>query len=292
MAIGTTTAALTGSFDADKPLVLANHALREGPPTVAKWTAGGTTAEADITSSVWPISRAYDGHTHNRPTQPDAGATTRYVNFQIPASTIDAVVIQGSNLGTVGVTVEIDDDAAFGSPTTVATWTPADLGFQRLSNFDLGGNRTQYTDVIYLRVKFEHGSSVRPYLNEVFIGQSRQLQYHPHVPYGNLSEESSVSDFESDSGVTTDYVRYTGRAIREGLTFDIPDATELATWQAIWEDTHKGSRKFYWVETPSSDPKPYFMQMRDKVFNPVLSGPYYRSLKTSFRECHPFLGSE
>lgn len=300
--VGSITAAQIASFNANYPLVLANHVLFAAENDAAfatRWsTTGSWTSGADLTASDSPGYNAYDFQ-FNRFTAPSSAQSTWYflMNFGGTPATIDAAVILGHNFGAIGgltVTLEVADDAAFTTNLrTLATWTPG-TSTKRLVNVTLGGSNNSYSGVVYARVKITGSSAFIPQIGEIFLGARRQLNSAGLLPYDPDMESARTVDFDGRSGVRTRYVFNDGQ---QTLKFDlsIADASSDAVVSSWWSDCAHGTRPFVYIERPNTAPGAAFLMWFPqgyKLQRPYLSDVVRRLSVELEEQGAPFYANE
>jgi len=291
-------AAELAHFDADKPAILAANALRDGVPSIAKWTRTGDLADADETEDFARVARAYDGYAHpGAHTYPEANRTTWYLGFQLSVpQVIDSLVLCGSNLSAAAtISVQVADSADFlTNPNTIAVLTPPSPEGRVVSmSFRCGGPWDQrISDVKFIRLVVTHATGYAPRIRELWIGQRVQLESRPHTPVDDRHYAAVVTQADSKSGVITQARHERGGARREAA-FAFEDSAAAAVVEGFWDDCREGAAPFWWVETPSSDPQAYLMK-HDGLpeFSPTNIGNNVREWRLPMREQNPLLALE
>ncbi len=285
---------------ADKPIIVAAHALRDATKTAEKWTLTGTIAGADNTvgAARGPISRVYDGYAHQGlHSRPSTNQLTWYLVLDVNTTPIsfDSMILHGSNLYLdTGLTIklQIANSADFATDlTTISTITPGANQF-RFVDLDLdhvaSGSRL-YSAVEYVRLEFVSSATRAPRVREFWLGTQRQFEYLPNTPWDAERESSSAPQTISKSGVITAPRGMRARAERS-IVLLLSTPSQIAMADSIWADSLEGTESFYWIETPGSDPKAYLMRMRGRPeYNPQLVDGMNRSWAFDVQEQNPFL---
>ena len=123
------------------------------------------------------------------------------------------------------------------------------------------------------------------------MGRRYQLQRNPNVPWNNKNEFSETTDFQALSGLTKRYAAYRGQA-RRSFSSQFAAAAEITVIDEWWRATEEGTKQFYYIETPNSDPKTFLMLMDDPELRFELAGPFERLLQFDMTEQPPYLGRE
>lgn len=310
---GDLTAAETSGFNNDKPMFVVQQA---DSPADAHFTTTGIHTGTDQTDTDFPAARAHDdfGSIVTKTASGVASTTTKYYNFNFTASgiTFDTLLITGHNFNSAGfqtISLEISNAADFGSGAgddtveiasySVSGTTDNRILITNLNNeggssdaYSSSGTAQRYADVEYARLKIVHASgSKTPELGEIILGRRYQLQRNPDLPYNNKNEVSSVSDFQSRSGITKRYVFYRGQALRTFVA-SISASAEITVIENWFNAIDEGTRPFVYIETPSSSAKAQIMLLDDAGLNFPLNGPFERRLQFSMTEQPPFLSRE
>jgi hypothetical protein len=283
---------------ADKPML---GALAVYSPTAAEWRTGGSfAAGSDTTVAGYAAARAYDGYT-DLPTKPALAGTVYYMlNLSGSPVTFDGVAIIGHNFASLGInalTLQIADNNAFTTNLIdIAAWDNSDTS-ERLTCLTLSsspgagtGTAQRYSNVPYVRLKFEMDDLYQPEIGEFVLFKRTQLQWKPNRPYNSKLTVQSAQQQRADSGVVTTYARSRGaRSLEAELTVSgSSKITEVETW---WDDTRQGTRQFVWVENPNSEPISSVHLMSFGDDDPQLdfdeSGPNFRQLRLSAVEQGP-----
>jgi hypothetical protein len=260
---------------ADKPLILGTNVLRDMAAADLQWrTTGSFSSGSSGTDTSYPTRRLYDGYV-SLATRPSSAQNTWYLLMQwSSAVAFDSICIIGHNFGAMTVTLQVADDAAFTSNlVTLATWTLAGATLKRQTSFALthaGGSALKYSAVSYARLKFD-GTSLRPEIAEILLGERRQLLHNPAEPWAPDDYHSEVSDVRTLGGQMTRYMWYRGqrRISAELSTYDTASATDLVTLYTT--DLAYGTKPFLWVDQPTTAPQKAFLMMLD---DPDQSIPY------------------
>jgi hypothetical protein len=332
-ATGTVTAAEQAALTAGRPLFCGtNHVRNIRTGTVAlEWSASGSWADSapagasNRTSSVYPTTRAWDGHLYadTRPTGAEgtegSGVNERRVYYllaeldesSLATHTIDLVMLRPLNVsswpGIATVQVQIADDNAFTSNLlTIASFTGADLADRKLLDLNLttgaGANLYgRFTSVRYARLRISTTvtwGSVRPQIGEWIMGRRRQLAHNPRIPHDERPFSSVTSDFRAQSQATIRYVFARGASNKElalmpqpSGTYAIDEIAELRTWFA---ECDYGARSFLYYEPAVSGQtrNAYWMILDEPSLAMPLNGPLHRSVTLGMREQPPFTTGE
>lgn len=298
-------ATVVANYAADYPMALAAHVLRDTVLAVEKWTVTGSEAATDHTETgppPKPVAYAYDGKAHlGAHTVGDLSNANQYINigFDEPV-TFDCLVLHTTDVDDWdNVDVDIADDGAFTSNAeTIATLSIGD-GFSRMVALELyhtGSDPLVYSDVEHLRLHFNRSSgSGLARVRELWIGTRIQLGFHPREPWsGHFESSHSPGVVTRDGHVYSHRLGSTARGGRE-VSVLLESSTELAAAKRIWDESLQGTEPFYWIETPSSDPKAYLVRFRGEfpAYAPTLRmGPERREWKFSLAEQNPYLALE
>ena len=302
------TSAETTGFTNDKPMFVVQQA---GTASDAHFTSDGEHVDTDKTDSSFPAARAYDdlGSLLTKYASASASDSTKYYNFYFATGiTFDTVIILGHNFNSLSLTtaaIEIADSEDFSSnQKRIAAFTisggSADSRFAIFNlNSESGGTAysssgtaQRYSNVQYVRLKLTKSSgSYIPEVGEIILGRRYQLQRNPDLPYNNKNEQSLVSDYVSNSGITKRYTFYRGQAVR-AFQASISASAEITVIEDWFNDINEGTRPFVYVETPSSSPKSQLMILDDAGLSFPLVGPTERRLAFGMTEQPPFLSRE
>lgn len=284
-------------YEADQPIILGRNVLDVVLfAGVKRWNDLGTSTDADETDPDFPADRAFDLHAHSV-TRPTSAKTDWYLVLGAQSGTFpafDSVVILGHNYGSIGgitVTVDIDDNAAFSTPETIATFSPG-TSDKRLATFDLDplavGTPQRYTGYTHVRVHSSGGAHL-PEIGEVYLAHRRQMRY-PLRPYDPTREENVSADWESDSGVTARYNFARGRRAPRH-TFLANDSNEQGAILDYRAD-QRGGHKSIFAESPKSDPQGAILVKPPSVFDFPYEGPFVRRWTAEFIESAPLVSLE
>lgn len=249
---------------ADKPLL--------GVPAravTAQWEDQGTGAAAtDDTDASYPALRATDGFAHLDTRSDGDAASTWYLDISFPSmspASFDAIAIMGANWASytpTSVTVEIDDDLNFGTPTAIADFgTPTTN--DRLIDLELyhtGSVARRYSDVLYARLKIVNNTNFTPQVGEVMFLRRRQLRHNPVAPYSKDSRASGFAIHSALSGINTRIDYHRGRMLWEATLRTPTDTTAddiVDFYDSCWGP-------FVWIWQPTSAPNAYNLMLLDQ----------------------------
>jgi len=158
-------------------------------------------------------------------------------------------------------------------------------------NYATGGTAQRFSSVQRVRLRIEASGSFTPEVGEIVLGRRYQLQRNPNVPWNNKNEFSETTDFQALSGLTKRYAAYRGQA-RRSFSSQFAAAAEITVIDEWWRATEEGTKQFYYIETPNSDPQTFLMLMDDPELRFELAGPFERLLQFDMTEQPPYLGRE
>ena len=288
----------------DKPVLIGSNAIESAAR--AKWLTGASDnvdSATDLANTDFPTTRVYDRLAHSV-TKPASAAGTIYLAFGLTTSApeFDCAMIAGHNFSGVGmtITIEVADNATFGSPSTIATW----LGEQpatRLVKYDLhhsGSDPMRYTiDTTspisrYVRIKIVKTSGTMiPEIGEFWLGRRRHLPYKFDQVLDDKRTVSRVADFEARSGVTTRYTYNRGQSRRSGTTL-IDGAENIATVDSWWSECEQGTKPFLYCENPATAPEATQLMHQIGGLDFPQTQPSARQLTLELRELYPFTATE
>lgn len=287
-------------YNADKPMIIGAHAIRDSVPLSARWSATEDMAGADITATGFPAYRAYDAFIHATTKNNNSALTVVYyvVNLSAaPPVDFDMVMIGGNNLdqATTSIEVAIADDSTFTTRRTPVHVfaSPADTGRLVSLRLDdlLGGGMKRYSGVDYLSIKIDSVPTFVPEITEIWLGRRRQLPRRPDYPWGDRDERTIGSELQSRGGITTFYTHARGQALRSQTT-PLINTAEHDIVSAWWDESQEGSRSFLWVEEPATAPVAYVMNTPDRRLNMPRTGPFLRPWSIDMMEQAPFVSQE
>tara|TARA_R110001583_G_scaffold3085_2_gene20500 strand:- start:521 stop:1441 length:921 start_codon:yes stop_codon:yes gene_type:complete len=289
----------------DKPVLIGSNAVESAD--YAKWFTGASdnvTSATDLAHADFSTTRAYDRLAHSV-TKPASAANTYYLAFDLGSSApdFDCVMISGHNFGGVGMTltIEVADNATFGSPSQIATFGTGTYAGTRLVTFDLhhsGSDPMRYTidtstpHARYVRIKIVKTSgTMTPEIGEFWLGRRRHLPYKFDQVLDDKRTVSRVADFEARSGVTTRYTYNRGQARRSGTTL-IDGAANIATVDSWWSEIEQGTKPFLYCENPSTAPTATQLMHHLGGLDFPQTQPSARQLTLEMRELYPFTATE
>jgi hypothetical protein len=164
----------------------------------------------------------------------------------------------------------------------------------KLRNANSQTNPRVFSGVIRIGVSFEQGSDekVSPQIGELVLGKRRQLQHHPEFSWNSDDYVSNVSDIETADGNITRYALNSGQAVRTA-TLTLTGTAEIAAVEAWWEDYNHGQDPFWWIETPKTNPRAFYMRVSSPQLDfPQSVGAGARTLTLNMVEQRPFLAWE
>jgi hypothetical protein len=268
-------------YVADRPTMLACPIFEAG----TRWNADGDIGTADDSDSDYPVPAAYDGamHTYTRGAQQQQ---VWYFIAELPTGfrTIDAVFVHIQDVDSdanVTMTAAVSDDGSdwTGPPPggDVISNISETLGDGQLYRFffpeleragDSGDDQRQWTGAKYFRLGFDAGGGqvCRPQLNELIIGQQRQMPTNPLYPLGEDDDDARNEVFVSRSGVRTIYQNF-GGAKSLAARWVFGTATDAAKIKSaatgLRADMSYGARPFVWCPAPYTAPNTaYLMALR------------------------------
>jgi hypothetical protein len=291
------TAAETAAFNADKPIILAGHYLRDETIAAEAWSGDGIPGVG--TEPLNKISRAYDGWANpGNHTRPNTSGPGFFLTFDVgatPASDFDCYVLHMSNpQDCTLIEVQVSDDNFAADIQTIDTptipTTPA-----RIVGLDLhhtGSVPLRYSGVRYVRLHFT-GSSFTPRVREFWLGRRRQLQRLPNYPYDDYTQRGDVVEVQTQSGVRHQFRRATGPAAVTA-ELELPTQAQVDEVEAAWSECKYGSEPHYWITEPNTNPVARLM--RNPNTEPELSlsqnGPLGWRGPWQMAEQHPHVERE
>ena len=301
-------------YDKDCPILIGKNELtgsvishKSFDPTSSTVTTGD-----DRTDEYAPIERVYDGLLDLPCRLSQHHAYTLTLSRQLLAfkfSTeiaFDTAIFTGHNIASgrfsgLGLRVGNGDDLNSGYTNILddAGEIETLTGDARYVDTKLRSASSQtdpraFSNVGWLAVSFTQASAEKtsPQLGELVLGKRRQLQHHPGFSWNSDDYVSNVSDMETADGNTTRYTLNSGQAVRTA-TLTLTGAAEIAAVEAWWEDCNHGQDPFWWIETPKSNPRPFYMRVRNAQLDfPQSLGASARILTLDMVEQRPFLAWE
>lgn len=183
-------------------------------------------------------------------------------------------------------------DASNLEMTKTATATNTGISLTHTQyNYASGGTAQRFSSVQRVRLRIEASNAFTPEVGEIVLGRRYQLQRNPNVPWNNKNEFSETTDFQALSGLTKRYAAYRGQA-RRSFSSQFASDAEITVIEEWWDATEEGTKQFYYIETPNTDPKTFLMLMDDPELRFELVGPFERLLQFDMTEQPPFLGRE
>jgi hypothetical protein len=263
-------AAAFAAFNDNRCLLLPENPLASAPTGNVRWTQTGNTTDADESNTSFPASRSFDEFLHKK-TQPDSGIVGAsavwylVVDFgAVNLQTIDAGVIVHNNLGSLGITVDLqiaDDAIFFTNLKTIATsgvlTAPASGKLEeRVAFYSLDhgvGVQQIYTSVRFLRYKFSRVGNFIPAILLANASARTQLIVNPLVPFDAEGNASNIATFASRGGADRVYVFNRGKG---GFTanFRLADAAEIAPIEDAWFRSEQGTKHMIFATSPKDDP--------------------------------------
>jgi hypothetical protein len=259
-----------GYYQADKPTMLACPPFADGGNT--KWRTDGVVGSADQADADYPVQSAYDGQlaTFTRPT---SAQQVWYFIADLATGfwTIDAIFLHVQDVDdTNNATYLSWDVSADGSvwesidnlDTHYGTTPMVNSAIYREfwpilqdSGSDSGDDQRQWTGARYLRIKFDAdaGETCQPQINELIVGQQRQMPTRPLYPFGEDDDDASNEVFISQSGQRTIYQTYGGgKSIEARWVFgNATDAAKIKSGSTgLRADMKYGARPFIWCPNP------------------------------------------
>jgi len=296
------------AHNADKPLLLGHHALRDtyhNASSGGKWTQTGSLADADDTATGYPITRAYDGFAHSSlVTKPASAQVTWYLCFDLsaaPATFSSLFLCMPGVYGSGNLAIQIADNAGFTTRLAdvvgfddTATYGPqTGRVADRMAHAELCTTATGpslFENVSYLRLKVEAAAgTLQPSVSELWLGYGRQMVAWPDLPYDGLAEVSEQDGYDRAAcGLSVPVDRYRG-ALRRSIELSLTPVTGSTAADYWWDDTAGQAHDFVVIETPGSGATGALMacDADAAVFDPVVEGPNRRVLIAPMIECSP-----
>ena len=301
-------------YDKDCPILIGKNALTGAAISHKSFdpTSSTVTTAADRADEYAPIERVYDGllDLPCRLSQHHAYTLTlsrQLLAFKLSTEiTFDTAIVTGHNIASgrfsglglrvgngdnlnSGYTNIFDDAGEIETLTSDARYVDT-----KLRSASSQTNPRVFSNVGWLGVTFTQasGEKASPQIGELVLGKRRQLQHHPQFNWNSDDYVSNVSDIETADGNTIRYALNTGQAVRTA-TLTLTGAAEIAAVEAWWEDCNHGQDPFWWIETPKSNPRAFYMRATDASLDfPQSVGASARVLTLSMVEQRPFLAWE
>lgn len=262
------TTEMRDAFADDKPLVITRNVLANAYE--CEWYDDAFNA---ITDPAYPARAAADGFGDvlTKPAEADIAGLNEIVlawtfdNVEA-FNPVDAIAIIGHNFGRffgqLTVTLEVDDDGLFASPTVLASQTVPSFDYRRLVFLNLN-TFTRY-GMLHFRMRLTSSEDeflIVPEVGEVFAGPRVQLGRRPNRPWDPRAIRGEVAQAVSKTGATSKYVRFTGQGdlrptwnpiigVDPGTGLD--DFASLKQWH---RQASTGTGVFVFVDAPSSKPR-------------------------------------
>ena len=297
-----TSAADLALFNADVPCILAHHGFRDAASmSIERWDDAPPSGD-DETEIGAPTTRAYDGWAHHGlHTYPRRGDSNWSLLLQVGSTDdvfeADTAVLFGSNLGeATGLQVAIWPDGGYASGLPLSSAFPLgdNVRFTMLALTDSGaaGPNIIYGGIYGAELHIDGEDDYRPRVREFWLGKRIQLPFRPNRPYGHMREIGVAVDLPSLGGSRTG-IRRPGRRVERSLEFNLSQESHRTTLRRIWDESRGGTTSLLWIETPSSDPTPHLMRVRDPVWDPwLIAGTAPRTLQLDLVEQSPFVGQD
>ena len=286
-------AAEQARFDDDKPVLIGRNWARSA--SSAKWTATKDAGAADITSSTAIASRGYDDYDYLL-TQPNASATNAFyiIDLGSELAEIDSIVLlnhSGQSLGVTDIEVYLDDTSTFPQAAVYSSGAPADD--KRIVALSLdhtgGGGTRRYSNVRYIAIEFT-GASATHQLGELIIGRRRQMGHQPlSENWDPRNLRSRVREFESQSGVVTRFVDYTGRRYINAV-FGPDAAADITDLETFFEtETDGATLPYVFIDEPTTTPSDAYWMVPElpEMNGPIGFGPFQRLFALTGKEQGP-----
>jgi hypothetical protein len=255
----------------DKPLILANHQLRDlsgsaYPSFNIDWRDSGG---AVVNDSDFPTTRLYDNQSHlvSKPSGGDDTSFTLNFTFDRPAvasdlglAEFDTIVLLGHNLSVCRTTqLQVANNSGFFLSAPITTWTSITDDKRRVSVITKRASDSGpqvISQVEFLRLKFTDTSAFTPEISEVIFGKRQQIRRHPLPPYSLETTASTSTLFSSESGITTRYTYNRGQALRSpkfvAYGADGDGGLEIDRFTGWWSECKQGTEPFIWIDEPST----------------------------------------
>ena len=278
-----------------KPMLIATNVL-DG--AAVRWNDAGTSTDGSLDHADYPATYAHDQF-HHLYTKPSSAETTWYyvINQSADEGDFDTVAILGHNFGTIGgltVTLELDDNdnGAFSSTTTLATFSPGSSN-ARLCSIVLAGTGVaeRHSAEGYVRLKLTKGGAFTPQIGELWLGRRRHLPYQFDGPLGDQHHRADFIDFASRSGVRTRHEMSKGQRVFSGTTL-IDQSGDITSINSFWSETDYGNRPFLWIPDPGTPADVYVMHHSSGELDFSLELPAARRLNLDMVELAPFRDTE
>jgi len=234
--------------------------------------AAATITVSPAEAAAFPAYYAYDGRAQSLFKYGSSGAGSTF-KIDRGAGTLEAVDVlvipSGHNLGEQTVTVVSDNDGAYGSPTTLATFTSEAV----LINQALASSTERY-----LRITFAGTGTWE--LPEVWFGKKRQPTLGPQ-PSWTRGQQPNYQRVQFDSGVTGGNQAGPTRWVY-GLSWSGLSGTDLAVFTELEASVMPDGSRFYFMP-PDGDVglllceciSPFRWQEDHPVPRNAVTGPTY-----------------
>lgn len=275
--VGTLASAEITAMGAGTPFFVGSNALRDRN-AAAVWSLSGEWSDSapaglnNCDDAAYPTRYLYDDVLYNvtRPSSAAVGESVVYLLLDLDDAAghvIDTAWLYWNNgpdlNGNVTITLEVDDDADFGTASMLTVWSGNGIG--KLIDVRLGSTYASpgsYSTLRYARLKIETSevggftSGNLPEIGELVLGRRRCLARKPRLPWDPEAEESAVDWFEADTaGVVGGDVRWSRRGhwtlrLRPNSTTNA-GIDETAALRSLHEDTDGFTRPMLYVDEPT-----------------------------------------
>src|SRR3990172_1936868 len=251
---------------AETPLMLANNVYRNGTLTVT----------SEDTS--YPKTNLIDNARFTK--WKATSSATQNIQIQLAAANqrlVDTLIIDtGHNLLAAGASI------TFQRSTNGSSWT--DLVASVAATAGIIVKRFTAAPYAYYRLHIT-GATVIPELIQLWAGASFSLTRAPKVPFDPDMAETEIIKTVTEGGVPQHSKKYTRRKISADWSFiETAFYTNFSQW---WTDTGQGSRPFWWILEPDTDPTDAQFMILD---NPVFAFPSQGSFRTGDFDAVEVLG--
>lgn len=285
------TSAVQPAPNGDLPIIGLRNVVGDVAVPLTHWSLGGALADTVEDDADRPSSWAHDTLLGYR-TRPDPGTASALwflVTTVGGARAGDLIIIGNHNLGTVGATVEvqISNDPAFGTFTTIWTATPSSDARLVVLLF------LHWTDVDYIRLRITAAANFTPEVGEFYFGSRLQLEHYPNLPWDDAAVGWDGSTMVTKGGQTLRWTQAAGFQLAQ-LQLSVSSDAETLALRSWWRGCQRGSLPSWWLWFPTSNPAQAALMSptNPALFTLPLLGPVERGLQLPLREEPPFFEEE
>ena len=307
-------------YNDDCPMLIGKNLLSATTVTSASFApidaaSGSTSYNLEYT----PLKRVYDGlldvpcvmDQYRAFTTPTSSNTDAWLSMEVTSLAFDTVIITGHNATSErykNMEVVVSNSSTFDTYEGVTTRFVSSFDYESPSWRDLiktnvrmvdthlsntansaTTNPQKYSNVDYLAVRWvSENEWFAPRIGELVIGKRLQLRHHPDIEWNDEDYSSTVADLETADGNIIRHTLNKGQAVRKA-TMVLDSADEIAAVETWWKECNHGKNPFWWIETPKSDPRAYYMQAVNASLDfPQDTGVSARTLTLDMVEQKPF----